>query len=64
MAKLEDIANQYGMSADYLDWTTGLIYQLPRAEVNPNNPKELLVPVIDGTGMLYGTAHMERPCME
>lgn len=64
MAMLEQIARTYGMNADYLDWHTGLIYQMPRAVVNPDNSNELLVPVIDGTGVPYGTAHMERPCLE
>ena len=61
---LEQIAKMYGMSADYLDWHTGLIYQMSRAQVNPDDDSELLVPVIDGTGRPYGTAHMKRPCLE
>lgn len=61
---LEQIAKTYGMSADYLDWHTGLIYQMPRAQVNPDDDSELLVPVIDGTGRPYGTARMKRPCLE
>ena len=61
---LKQIANMYGMSADYLDWKTGLIYKLPEAQVNPDNENELLVPVVDGTGKPYGMTYMERPCLE
>lgn len=58
--QLEQIAAMYGM-VDYLDWHTGLIYQLSRAQKNPDNDNELLVPVVDGTGMPYGVAHMGVP---
>ena len=55
---LEDIAKQYGMN-DYLEMSTGKIYQLSKAF--EGNPGTLLVPVEDtSTGALLGYAKMGK----
>lgn len=56
--KLEQIAKQYGM-VDYLDNTTGNIYQL--SKVIEDDDGTLLVPVVSSYGgnLLIGYARME-----
>lgn len=55
---LEDIAKQYGMN-DYLEVTTGKIYQLSKAF--EGIPGTLVVPVEDNsTGTLLGYATMGK----
>lgn len=56
---LEEIAKTYGMN-DYLDNTTGNIYQLSKAIEDQDGT--LLVPVVDvmGDGILKGYARMQK----
>ena len=55
--KLEQVAKDYGMQ-DYLDYNTGYIYQLSKAEEMGNNM--LMVPMVDvGTYEFVGYALME-----
>ena len=56
--KLEQIAKQYGM-VDYLDNTTGNIYQLSKTIEDDDGT--LLVPVVSSYGgnLLIGYARME-----
>lgn len=59
MARLEQIAQMYGMT-DYYDQHTGTIYQLSNAVEACDGTEQLLVPAVDiTTNQVIGYARMD-----